>query len=84
MRSSKKYLTLIAFKNKLPENVVEKEGKLGCPQPLRSWISGSFVLEAWKTIKKSHFVEDFLDCKITVYDLACIKNIPTLFLDYII
>jgi len=71
-----KYLARIAFKNKLPDNVVWRKDKLGWPEPSRNWISGSFGLEAWNAIKKSRFLEDFLDCKILDDDLPSIKNIP--------
>jgi asparagine synthase (glutamine-hydrolysing) len=71
-----KYLARIAFKNKLPDNVVWRKDKLGWPEPSRNWISGSFGLEAWNAIKKSRFLEDFLDCKILDDVLPSIKNIP--------
>jgi|TARA_B100002003_G_scaffold191651_1_gene180777 hypothetical protein len=37
-------LAHIAFKDKLPENVVWRKDKLVWQQPSRSWISGSFGL----------------------------------------
>lgn len=71
-----KYLARIAFKNKLPDNIVWRKDKLGWPQPSKSWISGSFGLQAWDVIKNSHFLKDLLSSNIIDDDLPSIKQVP--------
>jgi len=71
-----KYLARIAFKDKLPERIVWRKDKLGWPLLSKSWISGDFGLQAWETIKKSRFLEDFVGSRIRDSDLPSIKEIP--------
>ena len=41
-----KYLARIAFKGKLPNNIVWRKDKMGWPQPIRQWLNEGFGFKA--------------------------------------
>ena len=75
-----KYLARIAFKGKLPDNIVWRKDKLGWPQPLRHWISGNFGLQAYNNIKESKFLKELLKTDISEETLSLVIKQPRPFL----
>ena len=60
-----KYLARIAFKDKLPDEIVWRKDKLGWPQPIRQWLNGGFGFKAATEIKESSFLSQLLNSKIS-------------------
>jgi asparagine synthase (glutamine-hydrolysing) len=53
-----KYLARMAFKGKLPDDIVWRKDKLGWPQPTKELLSGEFGSIACNSINKSVFLRE--------------------------
>ena len=73
-----KYLARMAFKDKLPDNIVWRKDKLGWPQPTNELLSGAFGLKACDSIKKSIFMRDVFG-GISDKNLNLLKKYPRYF-----
>jgi asparagine synthase (glutamine-hydrolysing) len=60
-----KYLARIAFKDKMPDEIVWRKDKLGWPQPLKQWLNGEFGFKAVTEIKESSFLPQILNSEIS-------------------
>jgi asparagine synthase (glutamine-hydrolysing) len=73
-----KYLARMAFKDKLPDDIVWRKDKLGWPQPTNELLSGAFGLKACDSIKKSIFMRDVFG-GISDKNLNLLKKYPRYF-----
>jgi len=53
-----KYISRIAFKDKLPESITWRKDKMGWPAPLKEWIRGDILDEMNKSITQSQLLQE--------------------------
>tara|TARA_B100000315_G_scaffold186668_1_gene176106 strand:- start:3513 stop:5039 length:1527 start_codon:yes stop_codon:yes gene_type:complete len=55
-----KYLARMAFKDKLPDDIVWRKDKMGWPQPIKNWLAGEFGLQSTEAIRQSGYLQEVL------------------------
>jgi len=55
-----KYLARMAFKDKLPDDIVWRKDKMGWPQPIKHWLAGEFGLQSSKAIRQCGYLQEVL------------------------
>lgn len=58
-----KYISRVAFDNKLPKEIVWRKDKMGWPTPYKVWIQGNILDNMVKSIEKSAIIGKFVTCK---------------------
>ena len=53
-----KYISRIALKGKLPDEIIWRKDKKGWPMPLKEWVSGDVLLSMKKEIQESILIMD--------------------------
>ena len=50
----------MAFKDKLPDDIVWRKDKMGWPQPIKNWLAGEFGLQSTEAIRQSGYLQEVL------------------------